>query len=94
MVLPFEKIKTLLEESVQNGTEHELWLIINGIEYMIIAYDGYCSFQRCGDKGAGSGEIRYSTLDELYEAQQPVDNINLKRDWGKIEDMDSLDIEF
>lgn len=94
MLLPFEIIKSLLEKAVQSGTEPELWLIINGIEYMIIAYDGYCTFQRCGVKGIGSGEIRYSTLEELYYAEQPVDNICLKNDWDKIEELDSLDIVF
>lgn len=93
MVLPFETIKSLLEKSVQRGEEPELGMYIDGTEYMIIAYDGYCTFQRCGIKGVGSGEIKYDTLDELYEARQPIDNLCLKRDWNKIEDMYSLDIE-
>lgn len=93
MVLPFETIKSLLEKSVQRGEEPELGMYIDGTEYMIIAYDGCCTFLRCGVKGVGSGEIKYDTLDELYEADQPIDNICLKRDWSKIEDMYSFDIE-
>lgn len=58
---------------------------------MIIIYNGHCSFQRCGYKD-GSREYDFSSLDELYVAEQ-VDGIILKRDWGKIEYFDCVDFE-
>ena len=53
---------------------------------MIIKYDEYVTWQRCGDEMERSGEIRYSSLDELYEANL-IDGFCLKRDWSKIEDI-------
>lgn len=87
----FETIKCLLLKSIQNGWETELTLAINNKEYMIIIYDDHCSFQRCGHRD-GSGEYDFSSLDELYVAEQ-VDGIILERDWGKIEYFDCLDFE-
>jgi len=51
-------------------------------EYMIIKYEDGPTFQRCGVK-TGSGEIKFKTLDELYDAST-VDNISFKNDWNKI----------
>lgn len=87
----FETIKKLLLKSIENGFEAELTLCMNNREYMIIIYDDHCSFQRCGSKG-GSGEYDYSSLDELYIAEQ-VDGIILARDWDKIEYFDCMDFE-
>ena len=52
-------------------------------EYMIIKYDDYVTFQRCGHDNSGSGEIKYKSLDDMYESVL-VDNISLKKDWEKI----------
>ncbi len=51
-------------------------------EYMIIKYEDGPTFQRCGAKD-GSGEVKFNSLDDLYNAVT-IDNILLKRDWGKI----------
>ena len=53
-------------------------------DYMIITYADYVTFQRCGQPGEGSGEIRFSDLDELYNADT-IDGICLKRDWDGLE---------
>ena len=87
----FETIKTLLHKSIENGWEAELTLYINSREYMIIIYDDHCSFQRCDYKD-GSGEYDFTSLDELYAAEQ-VDGIILERDWEKIEYFDCVDFE-
>ena len=87
----FETIKNLLQKSIENGWEAELTLYMNNREYMIIIYDDHCSFQRCGYKDE-SGEYDFSSLDELYMAEQ-VDGIILERDWGKIEHFDCADFE-
>jgi len=63
----FETIKNLLQKSIKNGWEAELTLYINNRKYMIIIYDDYCSFQRCGHKN-GSGGYRFASLDELNVA--------------------------
>lgn len=92
-MVTFEQLKMLAESCVSQGGEPEIWLNFSDKknDYMIIAYEGRCSFQRCGSHD-GSGEFYYDTLDELYEAET-VDGILLKRDWGKITDIRSDDIE-
>ena len=90
----FEEIKTLLLKSInEDHIEAELRLTFNdkSNEYMIIIYDDYCSFQRCG-KIEEQTVANYKTLDEMYKAQQ-VDNIVLERDWNKIIEFDCVDFE-
>lgn len=60
-------------------------------QYMIIVYEDRVTFQRCGAND-GSGEIPFHTLDELYETET-VDGILLKRDWNKITDIYSFELE-
>ena len=66
--------------------------LLKDFENMIIIYHDHCSFQRCGTSEQQSGEYNYPTLDELYKAQQ-IDNIVLERDWDKITDIQSMDLE-
>lgn len=86
----FEDLKKLMQAN--RMSEPEVWLVINGKEYMIIGFTGKCSFQRCGAKGTGSGELWYKSLDELYETET-VDGIVLKRDWDKITEIYSYDLD-
>lgn len=89
----FEDIKLLLLKSINEyKCEAELELVFadKPHEYMIIIYEGHCSFQRCGKNG--SGEYNYSTLDELYRAKQ-IDNIILEKDWNKIVDIYCFDFD-
>lgn len=91
----FQDIKNLLLKSVyEYGCEAELRLEFadKPHEYMIIMYDGHCSFQRCGAKEEQSGEYDYLTLDELYRAQQ-IDDIILERDWNNIRTFDCMDFD-
>lgn len=92
-MITFEQLKTLAESCVSRGGEPEITINFSDkkSEYMLIAYEGKCSFQRCGTRN-GSGEFYYDTLDELYETET-VDEILLKRDWGKITNIWSDDIE-
>ncbi len=54
--------------------------------YMIIRYNDYITFQRCGTEEEGSGEIKFKSLDVLYNSQT-IDNIVLKDEWDNIEDI-------
>jgi len=78
----YDKIKERLNKMIDLGNEPEITLFIYGKVYMIIGYEGRCSFQRCGFHD-GSGEFYYNTLDELYNSVT-VDNILLSRDWNDI----------
>lgn len=97
-MITFEQLKKLAESNVLQGGEPEIWLNFcdKKNDYMIIAFESRCSFQRCATPGFkvfdGSGELFYDTLDELFETET-VDGILLKRDWNKITDIWSDDIE-
>ena len=88
----FDEIKEKLNEMISDALEPELSLFLNGKEYMIIGYADRYSFQRCGIYD-GSGEVFYSTLDELYNSVT-VDNILLKRDWNNITKFECVDYEW
>lgn len=92
-MITFEQLKKLAESCVLQGGEPEIWLSFcdKKNDYMIIAFEDRCSFQHCGSYD-GSDEYYYETLDELYETET-VDGILLKRDWDKITDIWSDDIE-
>lgn len=98
-MVTFEQLKVLAENNVTQGGEPEIWINFSDKknDYMIIAFDGKCSFQRCATQGFttfdGSGESFYKTLDELYETET-VDGILLKRDWNKITNIWSFEIDF
>ena len=68
----FETIEQMLLKCVAQGGEPELGFHLRGAEYMIIAYAGRCSFQRCADESGAnaSGERYFATLRELYAAPQ------------------------
>lgn len=97
-MISFEQLKKLAENIVSQGGEPEIWLNFSDRknDYMIIAFEGKCSFQHCATQGwskyDGSGEFFYNSLDELYEAET-VDGILLKRDWDKITDIWCDDFE-
>lgn len=70
--------------AIDGEPECEIYFKDTDITYMIIKYDGYVSFQRCGYVVEGSGEFKYRSLDDLYHSVL-VDGISLKKDWDKIE---------
>lgn len=101
-MITFEQMKMLAESCVSQGVEPEIWIKFSDKKnnYMIIAFEGKCSFQRCAledwskyGEYDGSGEIFYKTFDELYETET-VDGIVLKRDWSGIIDIWSFEIDF
>lgn len=98
-MLSFEQLKALAEDVVLQGGEPEICLNFSDKknDYMIITFEGKCSFQHCAAQGFktfdGSGEFWYRSFDELYETET-VDRILLKRDWGKITDVWCDDIDF
>lgn len=101
-MMTFEQLKKLAENAVSQGREPEIWINFSDKlnDYMIIAFEDKCSFQRCATQGwskygeyDGSGESFYNTLDELYETET-VDGILLKRDWDKITNIWSFEIDF
>lgn len=91
----FEEIRELLLKSIQeHDCEAELSLRFADKQctYMIIIYETYCSFQRCGRGEEMSGEYQFATLDELYQAEQ-IDGILLERDWDKITEFDCFEFD-
>ena len=77
----FEK----LFNKINGEPEISIYFVDNKNQYMIIKYNNYITFQRCGIND-GSGEIKYNNLRELYNTKT-VDNICLKEDWNKINDI-------
>ncbi len=90
-MITFEKLKTVALENAH--LEPEIWIEFSdkNSKYMIIVYEDRVTFQRCGAYD-GSGEIPFPALDELYETET-VDGIMLKRDWDKITDIYSFELE-
>lgn len=86
----FEEVKEKFEKLIATDCEPELEVRISDTYYMIIGYKGFVTFQRCGQNG--SGEIKYNSLDELYNTET-IDGIFLVKDWSKIEEMYAYDFE-
>lgn len=86
LMISYETFKELFE-AIDSKYEAEMRLVFKdkNEEYMIIKYRDYISFQRCGGQN-GSGEIRFKDLDMLYNTRT-IDNILLKEDWDKIDDI-------
>lgn len=78
-MIDYKKFKELYEIIVG---EPEFKLFFNNTKntYWIIKYSDYVTFQK------NDYEKKYKNLDELYTANL-IDNINLKRDWEKINDI-------
>ena len=74
----------IIFNAIDGEPECEIYFKDTDVTYMIIKYDGYVSFQRCGYVVEGSGEFKYSSLDDLYHSVL-VDEICLEKDWDKIE---------
>ena len=84
----FEEVREKFEKLIAADCEPELEVLIDGVYYMIIGYEGFVTFQRCGQNG--SGEIPYNSLDALYSAET-IDGICLVKDWERIEEMYAYD---
>ena len=51
--------------------------------YMIVKYEDYVTFARCGEE---SEEIPFKSFDELA-SPKTIDSLLLKEDWGRIKDI-------
>ncbi len=72
-------------DAISPDFESEITLCFSGreSEYMMIKYDDHVSFQRCGNRSERSGEVGFSSLEELYNART-IDDICLKDEWDDI----------
>ena len=82
----YARVKEMLQQMVALGTEPEFNIYLYDKDYMIIGYADHYSFQRCGKETEQSGEIDFSSLDELYHAVA-IDSVCLEKDWHNIETM-------
>lgn len=75
----------MIYEIIPGETEFRLSFRGDNHDYMIVKYDDCVTFQRCGYEDE-SDEIEYTDISELLSSDL-VDDINLTRDWSKIEDI-------
>lgn len=86
-MISYPKFKEIFD-NIDASVEPEIELCFKNKKntYMIIKYNGYITFQRCGTDNEQSGEIKFESLDELYNTKT-LDDIILKNDWNEIEDI-------
>ncbi len=77
-----EYTKEKLNKCLENGTEPELCIKIEGNDYMIIPLRDKISFQWIGK----TSEFFYKDVDELF-SNELINGIVLNRDWNKVEDI-------
>lgn len=65
-----------------NCCEIELIFDNTNETYMIVKYEDYMTFARCGEE---SEEISFKSFDELASTRT-IDSVLLKEDWGRIKD--------
>jgi hypothetical protein len=70
---------------IDGESEISIYFKNNNNIYMIVKYNDRVTFQKRSDE-LNRGEIKYKTLDDLYNSTT-IDEINLKNDWDKIEDI-------
>lgn len=83
-MIKFEAFENIFNK-IEGEPEFTVYFNNRNFKYMIIKYDGYLTFQRCGIED-GSGEIRFNNLKELYETKT-IDDICLKDEWNNIKDI-------
>lgn len=86
-MISYLKFKELFDK-LDSNCEPEIGVYFKNkkCNYMIIKYNDFISFQSCGKKEEKSGEIKFNSLDELYN-NETIDNIALKNEWNNIEDI-------
>lgn len=86
-MISYPKFKEIFDNIDSNREpEIEFYFKNRKNNYMIIKYNDYVTFQRCGIKEEQSGEIKFKSLDELCNSQT-IDNIILINEWNNIEDI-------
>lgn len=84
-MISYSKFKEIFDK-FNNHIEIEFFFNNRKNTYMIIKYNDYVTFQRCGIKEEQSGEIKFTSLDELCNSQT-IDGIVLKEEWDNIKDI-------
>lgn len=86
-MISYPKFKEIFD-NIDSNREPEIEFYFKNRKntYMIIKYNDYVTFQRCGIKAEQSGEIKFKSLDELCNSQT-IDNIILINEWNNIEDI-------
>lgn len=86
-MISYQKFKEIYDKIDSNReSEIEFYFKNRKNTYMIIKYNDYVTFQRCGTAEEQSGEITFESLDELCNSQT-IDNIILINEWNNIEDI-------
>ena len=86
-MISYLKFKEIFDNmTFDREPEIEIYFKSRKNPYLIIKYEEFVTFQRCGLKEEQSGEIRFETLENLAEAKT-IDDIVLKDDWEDIEDI-------
>lgn len=86
-MISYEKFKEIFNIiDSKREPEMEFYFKNRKNTYMIIKYNDYVTFQRCGRFEEQSGEIKFKSLDELYNSHT-IDNIVLKKEWNNIKDI-------
>lgn len=82
--LKFKKIFDSISSNLE--PEIEFYFKNRTHKYMLIKYSNYVTFGRCGNEEIQSGEIKYNSLDKLYNTKT-IDDILLKDEWENIRDI-------
>lgn len=82
-MLSFVEFKVIFDRLY---SDTEIIIYLNEKRYMIIKYESYITFQRIGNIEEQSGEIKYNSLDELFNSVT-IDNICLRDCWNNIDDI-------
>lgn len=86
-MISYQKFKEIYD-NIDSNREPEIEFYFKNRKntYMIIKYNDYVTFQKCGMKEEQIGEIEFESLDELCSSQT-IDNIILINEWNNIEDI-------
>ena len=86
-MISFLNFKELFDNlNASNEPEIEFSFKNKQNKYMIIKYFSYITFQRCGTLEEQSGEVKFSSLEELLSTKT-IDDIVFIDEWDNIEDI-------
>lgn len=86
-MISYLKFKEIFDSLDYNREpEIEIYFKNKKNNYMIIKYKDFITFQRCGSINEQSGEIKFESLEELYNTKT-IDDILLKNEWDDLEDI-------
>ena len=86
-MISYLKFKELFDNlNASNEPEIEFSFKNKKNKYMIIKYVSHITFQRCGALEEQSGEVKFSSLEELLSTKT-IDDIVFIDEWDNIEDI-------